>query len=124
MMKYISKLCLVSALLMTSLSAYSAGGALSGVPIKEHHFNLMGKDGSCKTCHGVSVPNERPDSNYCIRCHGTMDEIPTKENKFDKSPHDSAHYRNTLECTACHSEHKPSHAICNDCHIVEFPNLK
>ncbi|MCU7987988.1 hypothetical protein [Shewanella sp. SW24] len=58
-MKYISKLGLVSALLMTSLFAFSADNALSGVPIKEHHFKLMGKSGSCKTCHGKSMPTER-----------------------------------------------------------------
>lgn len=123
-MKNILKVGFVGAILITSSFGYAAENTLSGVPIKAHHFNLMGKSGSCKTCHGTAVPNERPSSDACIRCHGTMDEIPTKENKFDKLPHDSAHYRNTLECTACHSEHKPSHAICNDCHIVEFPNLK
>lgn len=123
-MKKIIKIGLIVAISIASSFSYSAENTLNGVPIKAHHFNLIGQGGSCNTCHDTAVPTERPNSDSCIRCHGTMDEIPTKENKFDKLPHDSAHYKNTLECTACHSEHKPSHAICNDCHIVEFPNLK
>lgn len=35
----------------------------------------------------------------CAACHGTMDKIPTKPNAFDKVPHASAHYGNTLEWT-------------------------
>lgn len=115
---------LLGAFLFTSSFAYSEENTLSGVPIKAYHFNAMGDDVTCKTCHETAVPVERPNQDTCIGCHGTMDEIPTKENKFDKFPHDSDHYGNTLECTACHAEHKPSRALCNNCHIVDFPNLK
>lgn len=115
---------LLGAFLFTSSFAYCEENTLSGVPIKAHHFNVIGEDGTCKTCHETAVPTERPSEDTCIACHGTMDEIPTKENKFDKFPHASDHYGNTLECTACHAEHKPSRALCNNCHIVDFPNLK
>lgn len=116
---------LLSALIAFSIVCSSAGAAeLAGVPMKDHHLNAMGDMLTCETCHGVKTPVTRPDDKTCIACHGTMDKIPTKPNKFDKFPHNSDHYKATLECTACHAEHKPSRAICNDCHVVEFPNLK
>lgn len=108
--------------LALSLVIGSAQAAtLAGVPMKDHHAALM-KD--CSTCHGTAIPQSRPDDKTCIGCHGTMDKIPTKPNKYEKFPHASAHYGNVLDCTTCHAEHKPSRALCNDCHVVEFPNLK
>lgn len=123
-MKNMLIVSLMAAFLFTSLSAYSEESKLSGVPIKAHHFEVMGKIGSCETCHGTAVPTERPNAETCIICHGSMDQIPTKANQWDKFPHSSAHYGDTLECTACHAEHKPSRAVCSNCHIVDFPNLK
>ena len=100
-------------------SAHAA--TLAGVPMKDHHAKLMQ---TCETCHGTATPTERPDGKACIGCHGTMDKIPTKPNRFDKFPHASAHYGNTLDCTTCHAEHKASRALCNDCHVVEWTNCK
>lgn len=94
---------------------------LAGVPMKDHHAKLTQ---TCETCHGTATPSERPDGKACIGCHGTMDKIPTKPNRFDKFPHASAHYGNTLDCTTCHAEHKASRALCNDCHVVEWTNFK
>lgn len=115
---------LVGAFLFASSSVYAQENTWNGVPMKAHHFKVMGEKETCKTCHETEVPTERPNDKTCIACHGTMDKIPTKANKFDKFPHDSDHYGNTLECTACHAEHKPSRDICSNCHIVDFPNLK
>lgn len=100
-------------------SAHAA--TLADVPMKDHHAKLMQ---TCETCHGTATPTERPDGKACIGCHGTMDKIPTKPNRFDKFPHASAHYGNTLDCTTCHAEHKASRALCNDCHVVEWTNFK
>lgn len=114
---------MTAAFLMTAATAQAA--SLAGVPMSEHHFKVMGGDkASCATCHGVNLPTSRPDGKACVSCHGTMDKIPTKPNKFDKFPHASAHYGDTLECTACHAEHKPSKAVCNDCHNVQWTNFK
>ena len=110
--------------MLASASVFAQQKALSGVPMKPHHFNVLGTNGTCKTCHQVDVPTERPSDMSCVACHGTMDKIPTQANPYDKYPHDSDHYGNTLECTACHAEHKPSQDLCSTCHIVEFPNLK
>lgn len=62
-------------------SAHAA--TLAGVPMKDHHAKLMQ---TCETCHGTATPTERPDGKACIGCHGTMDKIPTKPNRFDKFP--------------------------------------
>lgn len=113
-------LCALGLTVSFSLQAASLGG----VPMKEHHMKAMGDALTCQMCHGVKLPTERPSDKACIQCHGTMDKIPTKPNRFDKFPHASAHYGNTLDCTTCHSEHKESRALCNDCHVVKFPNLK
>lgn len=106
------------------ISAQAAAGTLAGVPMKDHHLKAFGANAACETCHGVNTPTQRPDSARCVQCHGTMDKIPTKPNQYEKFPHASAHYGNTLDCTICHSEHKASRALCNDCHVVEFPHLK
>ncbi len=106
-----------------SFSVANAAG-LGGVPIKDHHMKALGSFLTCETCHGVALPTERPSDKSCKGCHGTMDKIQTKPNKFNKFPHASQHYGNTLDCTTCHSEHKKSRSLCNDCHVVDFPNLK
>lgn len=92
--------------------------------IKPHHVEALGGDMNCRTCHTTKGKFQRPDTQACIDCHGEMSEIPTKPNRWDKKPHSSHHYEDLLECTVCHSEHKASKAICNDCHVVEFSNLK
>lgn len=107
-----------------SMVTQAWAGSLAGVPMKDHHLKAFGQSTACRTCHGTAVPTGRPDQQSCIACHGTMDKIPTKPNKFEKFPHASEHYGNTVECTVCHSEHKASWALCNECHVVEFPNLK
>lgn len=111
-------------LLAALLSVFAASAVAADVPMKPFHEKLMGSTMKCETCHQSAVPTARPSDKACIGCHGTMDKIPTKPNKFEKFPHASPHYGNTVECTACHAEHKASRAICNDCHVVTFPNLK
>lgn len=106
--------------LTLAASAGAAQAQLGGVPMSEYHMKALGAAAQCKTCHGVAVPTERPSDKACVACHGTMDKIPTKPNKFDKFPHASEHYGNTLECTACHAEHQKSYSVCNDCHVVEW----
>lgn len=108
---------LVATFAATGFTSANAA-TLAGVPMK----HAMMKD--CKTCHGVEAPTARPDGKACVGCHGTMDKIPTKPNKFNKFPHASQHYGDTLDCTTCHAEHKASKALCNDCHVVEWTNFR
>ncbi len=112
--------CILSAAFACGILAAAQVG---GVPMSEHHAKAFGANLQCSMCHGTALPVEPPSDKACIACHGTMDKIATKPNKFDKFPHASAHYGNTLECTTCHAEHKPSRAICNDCHVVEWQNF-
>lgn len=88
--------------------------------IKPYHESAL----DCRTCHTNKDKYQRPNAQICIECHGGMSEIPTKPNSRDKNPHSSHHYEDLLDCTVCHSEHKHSEAICSECHVVEFPNLK
>lgn len=107
------------AIALGALATTGFAATTAGVPMKDYHAKL-----ECKTCHEAAVPTDRPSDKACIACHGTMDKIPTKPNKFDKFPHASAHYGNTLECTTCHAQHKESKALCNDCHVVEWTNFR
>ena len=67
---------------------------------REAHEGL--RRGSCLRHLPRLGASDVPSDKACIGCHGTMDKIPTKPNAFDKFPHASAHYGNTLECTTCH----------------------
>lgn len=98
----------------------SCGAGAANTP-KTHHAEM---DLTCRDCHVAKGKFQRPETETCIDCHGGMSEIPTEPNRWDKNPHNSHHYEDLLECTACHSEHKASEAICVECHVVEFPNLK
>lgn len=109
-----TSLIVAAAVMLISFSASAAN------TMKPHHEDAL----DCRTCHTTKGKFQRPEAETCIECHGGMSEIPTKPNRWDKNPHNSHHYEDLLECTACHSEHKPSEAICVECHVVEFPNLK
>lgn len=114
----------VAAALSSVAIAVFAAAPSAGVPIKPHHANAMGSSLECKTCHEVAVPTQAPTDKACIACHGPIGSIPTKENADHKYPHQSPHYGDLVSCTSCHAEHRPSKAICTDCHIARFPNLK
>lgn len=119
------KKALFLAALLSLTAACASAASVNGMSFKDHHAKLVGTLMQCETCHGAAVPTERPATSAgCIKCHGTMDKIPTKPNKFDKKPHASDHYGATLDCSTCHSEHKESRALCNDCHVVEWTNFK
>ena len=80
--------------------------------------------GSGRTPAFVSVIPGSSGEDCLYRTYINSTKIATKPNKFEKFPHASEHYGNTVECTVCHSEHKASWALCNECHVVEFPNPK
>lgn len=98
--------------------------SINGVPMKDYHVKAFGNSMQCKMCHNTEVPTARPDDKNCIACHGPMSKIETPKNNFDKKPHQSAHFQDTLECTACHAEHKPSKDLCSTCHKVEWQSFQ
>ncbi|MGI2258347.1 cytochrome c3 family protein [Shewanella sp. GXUN23E] len=122
-MKSLINSAVLAAAILVNFMAY-ADTNKSAFNIKPHHAQAFGEGKHCDTCHTDAGKKSRPSSQTCINCHGGMSEIPVASNRFDKDPHNSHHYEDTLECMTCHREHKKSHAICVDCHIVEFENFK
>ncbi len=122
-MKYfgLARYAVILALMVSCLAPGAA--EINGIPMTDHHARAFGSEMRCETCHETKTPTDRPSDKACVKCHGSMDKIPTPPNKFDKFPHASPHYGDTLDCTICHSEHKPSRALCNDCHIVQWKNF-
>jgi hypothetical protein len=119
MLKNILSLCIFGALLSSTAFAAETN-TLAGVPMK-HSPQVTTV---CIACHKTAVPDERPDSAKCIKCHGEMLSIKTKPNPQGKNPHQSDHYGDTLECASCHAEHKASKEICSNCHVVSFKNFR
>lgn len=93
---------------------------LAGMPMKHKMASQM----QCSVCHGTQTNFTKPKSDSCIACHGPMGKIQTKKNTKDKYPHQSAHYGDTVECSVCHAEHKPSKDLCSNCHKVEWQNFR
>ncbi len=119
LMSFAATLC-SGLLLFTSALA----GELAGVPMKDYHFKAFGNTLKCSMCHQTDVPRSRPSDQACRTCHGTMDKIQTPANDFDKKPHQSAHYADTLECTACHAEHKANKDLCSTCHNIKWKKFQ
>ncbi|BDY06086.1 cytochrome c3 family protein [Ferrimonas sp. YFM] len=114
-----------SSIVVAAITVLLSWGALAAPKtMKPHHADAMGGNMTCRTCHTAKGKFQRPSAETCIECHGGMSEIPIQANRWDKDPHGSHHYEDLLECTLCHSEHQSSRAICSDCHVVEFSNLK
>ena len=87
-------------------------------PMSEKHMKAFGGEAACAACQGSALPTSRSSDKACIGCHGTMDKIPTKPNAFDKFPHASAHYGNTLECTASGKRLGPTDPFLKPAHFM------
>ncbi|MGI2111522.1 cytochrome c3 family protein [Shewanella frigidimarina] len=94
--------------------------------MSQHHKKM---ELSCKDCH-ASGQKVIPTKEACLTCHGPLDELrdaakqPESEFFRDTNPHYSLHYGDGLECSACHSEHKPAKIYCNTCHHnFEYPDF-
>lgn len=109
----------VAALGACFMFSAATAAEVAGVPMKDYHVKAFGGAVKCAVCHETNVPKARPNDKTCRTCHGPMDKIKTPDNPFDKKPHQSAHYADTLECTACHAEHKASKDLCSTCHNVK-----
>jgi hypothetical protein len=75
------------------------------------HQKRLGGDSSCRTCHHMSVPQDR--STPCSRCHQDMLQ-PTAI--FDHSLHESA-VANKEKLRGLH----PTNQTCNNCHVHGQP---
>lgn len=117
------KFCVAALGACLMFSAASAA-EVAGVPMKDYHVKAFGGAVQCAVCHETNVPKSRPNDKTCRICHGPMEKIKTPDNPFDKKPHQSAHYADTLECTACHAEHKASKDLCSTCHNVKWTKFQ
>lgn len=97
-----------------------------GKSLSPHHKQM---ELNCKDCH-ASGKKVVPAKETCLNCHGPLDELveavkqPESQYYQDTNPHYSFHYGDGLECSACHSEHKPAKIYCNVCHHnFKFPDF-
>lgn len=117
---FIAALSAAIALSICSLSSTSAGAAMPA--LKPHHQAI--KDcGACHTADNAVAGNAFvvPSDTTCIACHGSYADLANKTSGLDEpNPHKSQHYGEGIACTACHKEHQPSKAYCNECHEFKY----
>lgn len=92
--------------------------SLSGkIPLSHTHL-LSGI--SCSDCHGDKKPKEALETDQCLSCHGSFEDLADKTASGEENPHDSPHYGTSLDCDMCHHIHVRSENFCNQCHHFDF----
>ncbi len=114
----------ISALIITAIVQLSLTGAETKREFKPQHESLHENGKSCTACHETEKGQYVPDYNVCIGCHGDGEDMAEATSELDPNPHISNHYGTDVDCTACHSEHGKSVAVCTRCHSFEYPGLK
>lgn len=100
----------------------SASAAPAAPTVKPYHKALT----DCAACHTkenavAGNPFVVPSDKACLACHGSYKDLAKKtENLSEPNPHASHHYGEGIACTACHKEHEPSKAYCNECHEFSY----
>jgi hypothetical protein len=72
---------------------------------------------TCKDCHLVEKPNQKPSSKACLDCHGSYDKVAKLTSKLHANPHDS--HLGPIDCLKCHSIHdlpEQFEGPCVECH--------
>lgn len=104
---------------------YGRLDAKTSLKFKTHHESLHENGKSCDSCHENSNGKYYvPDYAVCIGCHGDGETMAEATKDLDPNPHTSSHYGTDVDCTACHSEHGDSVAVCTRCHLFEYKGLK
>ena len=105
---------------LTILAVFSSGTALAAaqtMPMGKHHAGMK-----CETCHTKANALKGnqfvvPDDKTCEGCHGSYASLREKtKGGSEPNPHHSAHFGDTLSCTACHKQHSEPKSYCNNCH--------
>lgn len=111
-------------LLIALLAAFTlfAGQSLADGNAVRKPFH---KDVTCVQCHGVENPVNPPNTEACLECHGSMDDLVKSTAKFERNPHRSPHWGTEVPCYTCHREHQPSELMCSTrfCHVKNFENV-
>ena len=75
---------------------------------------------ACTKCHEKGSKPEAVSMDKCVTCHNA-DKLAEKTAKVKpENPHTSPHYGNTLDCNACHHQHRKSEDFCGQCHKFDF----
>lgn len=83
------------------------------------HVHLL-RGINCAKCHEKGKKQEDVSMDTCVTCHNA-DRLVEKTAKVKpENPHTSPHYGNTLDCNACHHQHKKSEDFCAQCHKFNF----
>ncbi|WP_051202108.1 cytochrome c3 family protein [Ferrimonas senticii] len=102
--------------------------ALQGYPMEKSRHLEVGLE--CIDCHAADL-TKFANEQVCLECHEQQGEInleainqrPGHSLEIQPDPHYNVHFGNTLNCTACHSEHAKSEIYCNYCHQFKYPNF-
>ncbi|QSX33861.1 cytochrome c3 family protein [Shewanella avicenniae] len=99
--------------------------ALSAMAINANAVELKGSHKAnqvaCKSCHTKGM-KEAGTMEGCLSCHKSYEAVRAlTEGKanLEVNPHIDGHM-GELDCTECHHAHKPSKAVCNECHGFDF----
>jgi Cytochrome c3 len=86
------------------------------------HKHLLAKV-TCADCHGTQKPAAATyaPSAACLKCHGPYEKLIEKTAAVKpENPHDSPHWRDSLECYVCHRQHTVQTVNwCNNCHVFD-----
>jgi hypothetical protein len=63
-------------------------------------------------------PEGNYSKDYCLKCHGTYDELAQKTSNVKPNPHQ--HHLGEIECGLCHKSHRPFVNHCAECHDWNF----
>ena len=95
---------------------------LSGTGIAREIKDAHGKMGlSCTVCHGDS-PSQPPETEACLTCHKSYEDVAVRTQALKPNPHDS--HMGEVPCSHCHSTHGTSRLMCNDCHSLTNFKIK
>jgi hypothetical protein len=59
-------------------------------------------------------PEGNYSKDYCLKCHGTYDELAQTTSNVKPNPH--LHHEGEIECGLCHKSHRPFVNYCAECH--------
>ena len=75
----------------------------------------------CASCHGPAEQKAPVESDRCLECHTSFEEVAKRTVALKPNPH-ANHYVETgvAECVGCHHGHQPRTLLCTECHTVRF----
>ena len=68
--------------------------------------------------YDTPFPEANLSKEYCLKCHGTYDELAQKTVNVKPNPHQS--HLGEIQCQLCHKSHKPFQNYCAKCHKWNF----